>query len=173
VVVLGVRTAPGHLPEKVERRVREALAERLGFAGAHLGHPVYLSAVVAAAHAVPGVDFVDVDAFGGVPEGADAASVVRFAEHPSVVPCVPALPAGPRAVRDPVPFGGAAESGTPDPTAAVDAAQAPTVLLRHPVAARPAGRWTAGAAPRPVMRPAQLVLLDPAVPGTLILRRIP
>ncbi|MFJ9154255.1 putative baseplate assembly protein [Streptomyces sp. NPDC102270] len=172
VVVLGVRTAPGHLPEKVERRVREALADRLGFAGAHLGHPVYLSAVVAAAHAVPGVDFVDVDAFGGVPEGADAASVVRFAEHPSVVSCVPALPAGPRAGRDPVPSG-AAEGGTPDPAAAVDAAQAPTVLLRHPVAARPVGRRTAGAAPRPVMRPAQLVLLDPAVPSTLILRRIP
>ncbi|MFB7825074.1 putative baseplate assembly protein [Streptomyces hydrogenans] len=168
VIVMGVRTAPGHLPEKVERRVREALADRLGFAGAHLGRPVYLSAVVAAAHTVPGVDFVDVDAFGGVPEGADAASVVRFAEHPSVVACVPALPAGPRLVRAPVPSGGA-----PDPAAGVDTAQAPTVLRRPAVAPGPAGVRTAGAAPRPVMRPAQLVLLDPAVPGTVILRRMP
>ncbi|MFC9490164.1 hypothetical protein ACFTZM_29310, partial [Streptomyces hydrogenans] len=147
---------------------REALADRLGFAGAHLGRPVYLSAVVAAAHTVPGVDFVDVDAFGGVPEGADAASVVRFAEHPSVVACVPALPAGPRPVRAPAPSGGA-----PVPAAGVDSAQAPTVLRRPAVAPGPAGVRTAGAAPRPVMRPAQLVLLDPAVPGTVILRRMP
>ncbi|MEU2509352.1 putative baseplate assembly protein [Streptomyces sp. NPDC007863] len=173
VVVMGVRTASDHLPEKVERRVREALAERLGFAGAHLGHPVYLSAVVAAAHAVPGVDFVDVDAFGGVPEGADAASVVQFAQHPSVVPCVPALPAGPRLVIAPVTSGRAPEGAPPHPAAAVDAAQAPTVLLHHPVAAPPAGPRTAGTAPRAMMRPAQLVLLDPAVPDTLILRRIP
>ncbi|MGW4997817.1 putative baseplate assembly protein [Streptomyces hydrogenans] len=173
VVVMGVRAAPGHLPEKVERRVREALADRLGFAGAHLGHPVYLSAVVAAAHTVPGVDFVDVDAFGGVPEGADADSVVRFAQHPSVVACVPALPAGPRMARALVPSGGTPAGGAPDPAAVVDAAQAPTVLLRHPVAPGPAGRRNAGVAPRPVMRPAQLVLLDPAVPGTLILRRMP
>ncbi|GLW46325.1 hypothetical protein Stsp02_19870 [Streptomyces sp. NBRC 14336] len=147
IVVLGVRTAPGHLPEKVERRVREALAARLGFAGAQLCRPVYLSAVVAAAHTVPGVELVDVDAFGGVPEGADAASVVRFAERPSVVPCVPALPAGPRAVRGAVPSGGAAQGGTPAPAARTAA--------------------------RPVLRPAQLVLLDPSVPETLILRRIP
>ncbi|MFF7815365.1 putative baseplate assembly protein [Streptomyces sp. NPDC007945] len=173
VVALGVRTTPGHLPEKVERRVREALADRLGFAGAHLGHPVYLSAVVAAAHAVPGVDFVDVDAFGGVPEGADPASVVRFAEHPSVVACVPSLPAGPRMARAPVTSGDGAPGGAPDPAALVDAAQAPTVLLRHPVAVPPAGDRAAGPPPRPVMRPAQLVLLDPAVPGTLILRRMP
>ncbi|WP_128429733.1 putative baseplate assembly protein [Streptomyces cyaneus] len=164
VLVLGVRTAPGHLPDKVERRVREALAARLGFAEAHLARPVYLSAVVAAAHGVTGVDFVDVDAFGGIPEGADPAEVVRFVTHPSVDSCVPALSAGPRAVRDLSPVG-----GPQDPAAVVDAAQAPTVLLdRRTAPGRPERR-----PPRLVLRPAQLVLLDPAVPGTLILRRIP
>ncbi|GGT55839.1 hypothetical protein GCM10010207_64870 [Streptomyces atratus] len=172
VLVLGVRTVPGHLPEKVERQVREALADRLGFSGAHLGQPVYLSAVVAAAHAVPGVDFVHVDAFGGVSESADADDVVRFAEHPSVVSCVPALPAGLRTVRAPSLSGGTAGTRPPEPATAVDASQAPTALLDRRVAEGPRER-AAAAAPRLVLRPAQLVLLDPAVPGTLILRRIP
>ncbi|MGW7167741.1 putative baseplate assembly protein [Streptomyces sp. NPDC054884] len=191
VVVLGVRTADGHLPEKVEQRVREALAARLGFAGAYLGHPVYQSAVVAAAQAVPGVDFVVLDAFGGVAEGAGAAEVARFAETLSVADLVPALPAGLRPVRGPAPsgggagdgFGGGFGGGPPDPGAVVDAAHAPTVLLPRPAAADPAGAGPAAgpttgrpgppAGPRLVLRPAQLVLLDPAVPGTLILRRIP
>ncbi|GAA3113062.1 hypothetical protein GCM10010449_39150 [Streptomyces rectiviolaceus] len=164
VLVLGVRTAPGHLPEKVERRVHEALATQLGFAEAHLARPVYLSAVVAAAHGVTGVDSVNVEAFGGIPEGADPAEVVRFAEHPSVASGVPALSAGPRAVRDLSPVG-----GPPDPAAVVDAAQARTVFLDRRAAPGPAERRP----PRLMLRPAQLVLLDPAVPGTLLLRRIP
>ncbi|WP_435613425.1 putative baseplate assembly protein [Streptomyces sp. bgisy159] len=134
VLRLGVRTAPGHPPDLVERRVREALAARLGFAPARLAQPVYLSTVLAVAHTVPGVDLVDVDAFGGVPEGDEAAAAVRFAEDPSVAAWVPALPAGRRAAR----------TGT---------APAPAETV--------------------VLRPAQLVLLDPAVPETLTVRRIP
>lgn len=142
VLLLGIRTAPGHLPEKVEAQVRGALATRLGFAQATLAHPVYLSAVIATAHGVAGVDFVHVDAFGGIPEGADPAEVVGFAEHPSVASCVPARSAGPRPVRDTSRFG------------------VPSDAVRdHP--------------PRTALSPAQLVLLDPDVPGTLILRRIP
>ncbi|MGW2723429.1 putative baseplate assembly protein [Streptomyces sp. NPDC001492] len=164
VLVVSVGTAPGHLPEKVERRVREALAARLGFAEAQLARPVYLSAVVAAAHRVEGVDFVDVDAFGGIPEGADPADVVRFAEHPSVASCVAGLPAGTRLVRDLSPV-----DGPPGPAAVVDAAQAPTVRFDRRAAPAPAQQRP----PRQVLRPAQLVLLDPAVPETLILRRTP
>ncbi|MGW0186545.1 putative baseplate assembly protein [Streptomyces sp. NPDC003362] len=165
VLVLGVRTLPGHNPERVERRVREALAARLGFDAARLAQPVYLSAVVAAAHSVTGVDFVDVDAFGGVPEGTTAAEVARFATHPSAVSVVPGLPAGPRAVR---------ETSSPQGTSAVvDSAYAPTVVLDGPGRPRPARPRTTGPAARTLLRPAQLVLLDPAVPGTLILRRIP
>ncbi|MFI1506073.1 putative baseplate assembly protein [Streptomyces sp. NPDC020597] len=172
VVALGVRTADGHLPEKVEQRVREALVARLGFAGAYLGHPVYQSAVVAAAQAVPGVDFVDLDAFGGVAEGSGAADVARFAEHLTVAAMVPALPAGLRPVRGPVPHGGGADGGSSDPDRPDDVAHAPTVVLHRPPVADPAGVGPP-AVPRLALRPAQLVLLDPAVPGTLILRRIP
>ncbi|MFI1829776.1 putative baseplate assembly protein [Streptomyces sp. NPDC020412] len=161
VVVLGVRTAPGHLPEQVERRVRAALLARLGFAGAQLAQPVYLSAVVAAAHSVTGVDFVRVDAFDGVREGADPDGVARIVARSSVVSCVPALPAGPRAGRRPAP---------PAPAPGGSADHAPTVVLagRRGAPDRPRRQ-----PPRLVLRPAQLVLLDPAVPGTLILRRIP
>ncbi|MEV5726143.1 putative baseplate assembly protein [Streptomyces pharetrae] len=164
VVVLGVRTLSTSVPEKVEQRVRAALAARLGFDAARLAQPVHLSAVVAAAHAVPGVDFVDVDAFGGVPEGAAASEVARFAAHPSVVSVVPALPAGPRAVRE--------TAGPEGTSAVVDSAHAPTVVLGRPGAPRSPARPAPGPA-RTLLRPAQLVLLDPAVPGTLILRRIP
>ncbi|MFI2189502.1 putative baseplate assembly protein [Streptomyces sioyaensis] len=132
VLALGVRAAPGHRPDKVEQRVRDALAAALGFAAAELGEPAFLSTAVAAAQAVPGVDFVTVDAFGGFPESTEASEIVRFAQNPSVATCVPARPAGYRAVRDAPP----------------DAA-------------------------RSVLRPAQLALLDPAVPETLVLRRIP
>lgn len=161
VVVLGVRTASDHLPEQVERRVRAALLARLGFAGAQLAQPVYLSAVVAAAHTVTGVDFVRVDAFDGVREDADPGEVARVVAGSSVVSCVPALPAGPRAERRTAP---------PAPAPEVSADHAPTVVLT--------GRGGAPDRPRRqppplVLRPAQLVLLDPAVPGTLILRRIP
>ncbi|MFI9076378.1 putative baseplate assembly protein [Streptomyces sioyaensis] len=132
VLALGVRTAPGHRPDKVEQRVRDALTAALGFAAAELAEPAFLSTAVAAAQAAPGVDFVTVDAFGGFPESSEASEIVRFAGRPSVATCVPALPAGYRAVRDAPPE-----------------------------------------AARTVLRPAQLALLDPAVPETLVLRRIP
>ncbi|MEU4039655.1 putative baseplate assembly protein [Streptomyces collinus] len=139
VLALGVRTAPGYRPDGVEQRVRDALAARLGFGAAQLAEPAFPSAVLAAAQAVPGVGVVEVDAFGGFPESTETSEIVRFAEHPSVAACVPALPAGTRAVR----------------------------------AAPPSGPRPTPEAVRYVLRPAQLVLLDPAVPETLVLRRIP
>ncbi|MFE6690637.1 putative baseplate assembly protein [Streptomyces sp. NPDC057743] len=139
VLALGVRIAPGHRPDDVEQRVRDALTARLGFAAAELAEPVFPSAALAAAQAVPGVDRVEVDAFGGFPETNAASEIVRFAEHPTVAAKVPARPARACAVRDASPPG-------PRPT--------PEAV-------------------RYVLRPAQLVLLDPAVPETLVLRRIP
>ncbi|MEU9608442.1 putative baseplate assembly protein [Streptomyces sp. NPDC048057] len=158
---LGVRAIPGHLPEQVEFRVRAALFARLGFAEAQLTRPVYLSAVIAAAHAVSGVDFVRVDAFKGVPEDADPGEVAHLAASYEVDPCVSALPAGSRAVQQPAP---------PAPAPARSATHAPTVVLGSRGGA---GDQAPLKPPRLVLRPAQLVLLDPAVPGSLILRRIP
>ncbi|WP_251023540.1 putative baseplate assembly protein [Streptomyces sp. ISL-10] len=167
VLSLGVRTAPDHSPDKVERLVREALLARLGFLAADLGRPVFLSAAIAVAQAVPGVEFLDVDAFGGVPEGSDAADIVRFATHPTVEPCVMALPAGYREVRQ--------ASGGGTTTTPVDAAFDPMRRSQGPRGgARGGPRGTTdAAATRRVLRPAQLALVDPALPETLVLRRIP
>ncbi|WP_382465349.1 putative baseplate assembly protein [Streptomyces noursei] len=62
-----VKVAPDHAWSLVEPRVRQALLARLGYDGRELGQPARLSEVLAAAQAVPGVDYVDVDAFTGVP----------------------------------------------------------------------------------------------------------
>ncbi|MFJ4471399.1 putative baseplate assembly protein [Streptomyces sp. NPDC089424] len=61
-----VGLAPDHAWEVVEPRLRRALLGRLGFEGRELGRPARLSEVLATAHGVPGVDFVDVDVFTGL-----------------------------------------------------------------------------------------------------------
>ncbi|MHC3474708.1 putative baseplate assembly protein [Streptomyces sp. 7R007] len=65
-----VKVAPDHAWEYVEPRLRQALLARLGFDGRELGQPARLSEVLATAHTVPGVDYVDVDVFTGVPASA-------------------------------------------------------------------------------------------------------
>ncbi|MFI7412586.1 putative baseplate assembly protein [Streptomyces sp. NPDC049627] len=65
-----VKVAPDHAWEIVEPRLRQALLRRLGYEGRELGRPARLSDVLATAHSVPGVDYVDVDVFTGVPASA-------------------------------------------------------------------------------------------------------
>ncbi|MFE7295366.1 putative baseplate assembly protein [Streptomyces sp. NPDC057579] len=62
-----IKVAPDHTWPLVAPRVRAAVLARLGYDGRELGQPAQLSEVLAAAQAVPGVDYVDVDAFTGVP----------------------------------------------------------------------------------------------------------
>jgi predicted phage baseplate assembly protein len=59
---------PDYQWEPVVTAVRAAVLERFGFRRASLGAPVLLSSVVSTMQGVPGVRYVDVDAFGGVPE---------------------------------------------------------------------------------------------------------
>jgi len=66
LVAASIKVAPDHAFELVEPKVRAALLDRLGFAARELGQPAYLSEVAAAAQAVPGVDYLDVDIFTGV-----------------------------------------------------------------------------------------------------------
>ncbi len=166
VLALGVRTRPDRSRGAVEQAVRDALVARLGFAAAELARPVHLSAVVAAAQAVPGVDFVAVDAFGGIAADVDAAGVIRFARELTAAPCVPAHAAGTRETLYTPAAGETAAS-----VAAVNGLDEAQLALLNPGAAAP----TPGSAlvVRRALRPAQLVLLDPALPETLVLRRIP
>ncbi|MFL4902561.1 putative baseplate assembly protein [Streptomyces sp. MMS24-I2-30] len=89
-----VKLAPDHTWEVVEPRLRQALLARLGYAGRELAQPARLSEVLATAHSVPGVDYVDVDVFTGVPASAEPEQLTGLLAAPGVPrPSVPARPA--------------------------------------------------------------------------------
>ncbi|WEB40872.1 putative baseplate assembly protein [Streptomyces yunnanensis] len=73
-----IKVAPDHAWSLVEPRVRQALLAHLGYDGRELGRPAQLSEVLAAAQAVPGVDWVDVDAFTGVPASVTPAELAAL-----------------------------------------------------------------------------------------------
>ncbi|NBE52387.1 putative baseplate assembly protein [Streptomyces boluensis] len=77
-----VKVAPDHTWSVVEPRLRQALLRRLGFEGRELGRPAALSEVLATAHSVPGVDYVDVDVFTGVPASATPAELLEIVRNP-------------------------------------------------------------------------------------------
>ncbi len=166
VLSLGVRTLPGHSRDMVEQAVRDALLDRLGFAAAELAQPVFLSTVIAAAQTRPGVDFVHVDAFGGVGDQADAGGVTRIDRDLTAAPCVPGHPAGHReTLYTPAPGETIASVA-----AAHGLTQARLALLNPDGFPRTPGT---AVVVRRALRPAQLVFLDPSLPETLVLRRIP
>lgn len=169
VVSANVGVHPDHQWEVVEPAVRAALLDRLGFRNRELGQPAYLSEVLAAAQAVPGVDHVDVDVFAGVPGGITplelGALVESLSEPRSVVPAR-------RAVFDEtryrVPAAGetltaiAAKHGI---TVAELVRLNPDITTGDPLADRSVVVFRG-------VRPAQLALLSPAVPDTLILKEV-
>ncbi|MBC9728855.1 putative baseplate assembly protein [Streptomyces sp. TRM68367] len=77
-----VKVAPHHAWQIVEPRLRQALLRRLGFEGRELGQPARLSELLAAAHSVPGVDYVDVDVFTGVPASATPEELTALLTDP-------------------------------------------------------------------------------------------
>ncbi|MFI8893537.1 putative baseplate assembly protein [Streptomyces paradoxus] len=94
LIAAQVKTAPDHSWRYVEPRLRQALLHRLGFEGRELGRPARLSEVLATAHTVPGVDYVDVDVFTGVPASATPAEVTEVLTRPGPPRAsVPAHPA--------------------------------------------------------------------------------
>jgi len=70
VLVLSARIAlaPGYQWEPTALRVRAALLDRMGFGARALGQPALLCEVIALIQNTEGVGWVDVDAFGGIPE---------------------------------------------------------------------------------------------------------
>ncbi|CCK31964.1 Peptidoglycan-binding lysin domain protein [Streptomyces davaonensis JCM 4913] len=89
-----VKVAPDHAWEIVEPRLRQALLRRLGYEGRELGRPARLSEVLATAHSVPGVEYVDVDVFTGVPASATPEELTGILTDPGPPRAsVPAHPA--------------------------------------------------------------------------------
>lgn len=63
-----VRIHPDYQWDPVADEIRATLLDAFGFERRSLGQPAYLSEAVSLIQNVRGVDYVDVDAFGGVPE---------------------------------------------------------------------------------------------------------
>lgn len=94
LVAAKVKVAPDHAWEYVEPRLRAALLRRLGYDGRELGQPARLSDLLATAHTVPGVDYVDVDVFTGVPASATPRELAALLTDPGAPrSSVPAHPA--------------------------------------------------------------------------------
>ncbi|MGW0866120.1 putative baseplate assembly protein [Streptomyces sp. NPDC002611] len=82
LIAARVKVAPDHAWHQVEPRLRQALLNRLGFEGRELGRPARLSEILATAHTVPGVDYVDVDVFTGVPASATPEELTELLTRP-------------------------------------------------------------------------------------------
>jgi predicted phage baseplate assembly protein len=86
ILVLGVniRLNPDYLWDPVAFAIRTVLFDTFGFRKRALAQPVLLCEIIACIQAVPGVAYVDVDIFGGVPEkvtGTDGTRRVQTLEE--------------------------------------------------------------------------------------------
>ncbi|WP_058043022.1 putative baseplate assembly protein [Streptomyces roseifaciens] len=170
VVSANVRVLPDHRWDDVEPAVRRALHDALGFARAELAQPVHLSTAIAAAQAVPGVDHVDVDVFGGIPDDIDTVGLKGLAEQLTrAAPCVPARRAEYRELPAHIFQGDTLTSVALRYGLSLDRLVA---LNPGAVPSGDLGQGGTGLIVGRGLRAAQLVVLDPAVPETLVLRRI-
>jgi hypothetical protein len=152
VIAARVRVAENYSWKLVEPHVRAALLEAFGSERRDLGQPVASSEVIGTIARVPGVEFVDLDVFGGIPE------VVPDVVAAGATPARHAISATEIAARIAARLGG---------TAAPDASCG-WLPPFCPVAARLAGPDENG-----VIAPAQIAILDARVPQTLLLTEIP
>lgn len=170
VVVAGIKVHPDHRWDLVEPLVRRALLARLGYAGRELGQSAQLSEVLAAAQAVPGVDFVDVDAFTGVPGGITPAGLEALGERLSAPQAVVEA----HLARYDEEFHRVARDGeTLTYVAARHGITVAELLRLNPdiTDTAPLDKGRSVCVFRGV-RPAQFALLSPDVPDTLILKEV-
>ncbi|MDQ0953720.1 putative phage baseplate assembly protein [Streptomyces phaeochromogenes] len=171
LVAAKVKVAPDHTWQVVEPRLRQALLRRLGYEGRELGQPARLSDILATAHQVPGVDYVDVDVFTGVPASATAEELSRLLANPGL----------PKAS---VPARGATYDEKVHIVRATDGETLSAICARHGVPLAELLRLNPDitdtrrlAKGRSVyvfrgIRPAQLALLSPKAADTLILTEV-
>ncbi|MGW7442881.1 putative baseplate assembly protein [Kitasatospora sp. NPDC054795] len=171
VLALSVKVDPDHSWDLVEPVLRRALLDRLGFAGRQLGQSANLSEVLAVAQTVPGVDRVDVDAFTGVPgsltpEGLEHLSEQLAQPQPTVPARLARFDEQRYRVRDP-------DGETLTDIAARNGVSVAELLRLNPSVTdtRPLPAGRAVTVFRGI-RPAQLALLSPNLPDTLILKEI-
>ncbi|WP_282699976.1 putative baseplate assembly protein [Streptomyces sp. CC219B] len=166
-----VKVAPDHAWELVEPRLRQALLRRLGYEGRELARPARLSDVLATAHSVPGVDYVDVDVFTGVPASATPEELTGILHRPG--PPRASVPAHPATYEEKVHTVRAADGETLSEICARHGVPLSELLRLNPditdTRRLPGGRSVyvfRG------IRPAQLALLSPRAADTLILTEV-
>ncbi|GHC80871.1 putative baseplate assembly protein [Streptomyces violaceochromogenes] len=171
LIAAKVKTAPDHSWQYVEPRLRQALLHRLGFEGRELGRPARLSEVLATAHTVPGVDYVDVDVFTGVPASATPAELTEVLTRPG--PPRTSVPAHPAAYDEKIHTVRADDGETLSEICAQYGITLAELLRLNP-GITDTRRLAKG---RSVyvfrgIRPAQLALLSPRAADTLILTEV-
>ncbi|MER5982985.1 putative baseplate assembly protein [Streptomyces sp. NPDC001787] len=166
-----VKVARDHSWQLVEPRLRQALLARFGPARRELGSPAHLSDVLATAHSVPGVCHVDVDVFGGVPASFTPEDLPALAE--SLARPRRTVAARLAAYDEDVHRVTAPEGETLTSVAARYGIGLDELLRLNPdiTDTRPLAKGRAVFVFRGI-RPAQLVLLSPDVPDTLILTEV-
>ncbi|MFJ1960878.1 putative baseplate assembly protein [Streptomyces massasporeus] len=171
LIAAKVKVAPDHAWQYVEPRLRQALLHRLGFEGRELGRPARLSEVLATAHTVPGVDYVDVDVFTGVPASATAEELTALLTRPG--PPRASVPAHPAAYDEKIHTVRADDGETLSEICARHGIPLAELLRLNPditdIRRLPQGRSVfvfRG------IRPAQLALLSPRAADTLILTEV-
>ncbi len=171
LIAAKVKVAPDHAWEVVEPRLRQALLRRLGYEGRELGQPARLSNVLATAHSVPGVDYVDVDVFTGVPASATPEELTGILTDPG--PPKSSVPAHPATYDEKIHTVRASDGETLSAICARHGIPLAELLRLNPditdTRRLPKGRSVfvfRG------IRPAQLALLSPRAADTLILTEV-
>lgn len=167
VLEAGIRIVDGHRWEPVVAEVRATLLDRFGFGARSLGQPALLCEIVAAIQSVRGVDRVDVDSFGGIPEKVPTDRGTRrvLITQEQITRLMRVITG--RDLPDPGVLTGNA-SGT------AFNVLGQTMQGKGPGVLRPAQRVEAERAvyERGLLRPAQLAIFTPALPDTLVLNQI-
>jgi predicted phage baseplate assembly protein len=150
VLSAGIHLLPDYKWETVAAAVRALLLDAFGFGHRALGQAALRSEIIAAIQGVAGVDYVDVDAFGAVPEKVadDVLQTRRLVTQEDVADAIN-LAINPAA--------GSSSTGK---------------RAAHPRQTQRVDAWPGGA-DHGVLRPAELVIFTPAVTDTLILNQIP
>jgi predicted phage baseplate assembly protein len=169
VLSASVKVLPDYSWDLVEPAARAVALDTFGFTRRELGQPAYLSEAVAAIQGVPGVDYIDVTAFGYVPGDMDpvelAAVIKKLRDVSRSVPARRACYELRTHTTD-----------TDETLTSVARAYGISVddLLRLNLGLTSPGLHANQVlVVRRGISPAQLAILSPKVPETLILRRIP
>jgi len=155
VISAGVRVLADYPWESVEPKVRAALLDTLGFERRELGQDALLSEVISTIQSIPGVAYVDVDTFGGIPEKKEDPEKTEKAPASDAEVVADTSTLNQRRVLLPSEI-------VAEIKGLVECTDQPLQRVPAELAGRDGGS----------VRPAQLAFLTPRVPETLILEEI-